>query len=360
MDVAFSVAELAAIAAPKLTKGLTGRTIQGIAALAEAIPGDLSFLSNARYRPDVAQTRASLVLLPLDYQGEPAADQVFFLTENPSVALARICSRLEQQLWPRPSSGVHPTAIVAASAKIAGTATVGPFCLVEEGAVLGDRVHLQAQVHIGRNVVVGSDSWIMPGVVVMAECDIGQRVRLHPGVVIGSDGFGYEFVKGRHEKIPQVGRVSLGDDVEIGANTTIDRARFGRTSVGEGTKIDNLVQVAHNVRIGRHCILCAQTGISGSTSLGDYVVLGGKAGLAGHISIGAGAKVGGGAGVTSDVAPGGFVNGNPAIPYMLERRVAVLKQRLPDLFRRVAALEEQFEKVKKLPPDALVDKLPQP
>lgn len=186
----------------------------------------------------------------------------------------------------------------------------------------------------------------MPGVTVTAECELGRRVRLQPGVVIGSDGFGYEFVKGRHEKVPQVGNVVIGDDVEIGANATLDRARFSRTVVGEGTKIDNLVQIAHNVVIGRHCILCSQVGISGSTTLEDYVVLGGQAGLGGHITIGKGAKAGGQAGITSDVAPGAFVNGTPAIPYMLERRLAVLHQRLPELVKRLDTLEAQLATTK--------------
>jgi UDP-3-O-[3-hydroxymyristoyl] glucosamine N-acyltransferase len=165
--------------------------------------------------------------------------------------------------------------------------------------------------------------------------------------VLGSDGFGYEFVQGRHEKVPQVGMVVVGDDVEIGANTTIDRARFSRTSIGEGTKIDNLVQIGHNVSIGRHCLLCAQVGISGSTKLEDYVVLGGQAGIGGHITIGKGAKAGGKAGITVDIPAGSFVNGNPAIPFQLERRVAVLQPKLPELFRRVDRLEAQLLDAKK-------------
>jgi UDP-3-O-[3-hydroxymyristoyl] glucosamine N-acyltransferase len=172
-------------------------------------------------------------------------------------------------------------------------------------------------------------------------------VRLQAGVVVGSDGFGYEFVKGRHEKVPQVGIVSIGDDVEIGANTTLDRARFSRTLVGEGSKIDNLVQIAHNVKIGRHCLVCAQAGISGSTILEDYVVLGGQAGLGGHITIGKGAKAGGQAGITADVPAGSFVNGTPAVPYLLERKIAVLQQRLPELFKRVDTLEAQILDAKK-------------
>lgn len=334
------------------------QAIRGIAALAEAGPGDLSFLGNPRYKTEVATTRASVVLLPADHAGDPAPDQLFLLVDNPSVALARICARLEQRLWPRPAAGIHPSAVVASTARVAPSATVGPLCVIEDGAVVGERAHLQAQVFVGHGASVGEGTWLMPGVVVTAECVVGRRVRLHAGVVVGSDGFGYEFVAGRHEKVPQIGVVEIGDDVEIGANTTLDRARFGRSSIGEGTKIDNLVQVAHNVRIGKHCILCAQVGISGSTTIGDYTVLGGQAGVAGHLSLGKGAKVGGGAAVTADVLPGAFVNGSPAIPYMLERRIAVLRERLPDLFRRVDALEAVIGDLKKLSPEGAGRKMP--
>lgn len=347
MEVSFSAAEIAAIAQSKSSRGSTSETIRALAALDDAAPGDLSFLGNKKYKAAVATTRASVVLLPADHVGEPAPGQLFLLVDNPSVALARVCSRIEQQLWPKPAPGVHSSAVVAPGAKIAATATVGPLCVVEAGATIGERVHLQAQVFVGRNAIMGDDCWLMAGVVVAAECTLGKRVRLQSGVVIGSDGFGYEFVQGRHEKVPQVGNVAVGDDVEIGANSTLDRARFSHTVIGEGTKIDNLVQIAHNVRIGRHCLVCAQVGISGSTTLEDYVVLGGQAGLGGHITIGKGAKAGGQAGITSDVAPGSFINGTPAIPYLLERKIAVLQQRLPDLFKRVDALEAQLVDAKK-------------
>jgi UDP-3-O-[3-hydroxymyristoyl] glucosamine N-acyltransferase len=183
----------------------------------------------------------------------------------------------------------------------------------------------------------------MPGSIVAAECVLHDRVRLQPGVVIGSDGFGYETVAGRHEKIPQVGIVEIGDDVEIGANTTLDRARFSRTSVGEGTKIDNLVQVGHNVTIGRHCIICSQVGISGSTILEDYVVLGGQAGIIGHIRLGKGSQVGAQTGVSKDLAPKSKVWGTPANPHMLEQRLMALRNRLPELFARVKKLESLAE-----------------
>ncbi|HWA87602.1 MAG TPA: UDP-3-O-(3-hydroxymyristoyl)glucosamine N-acyltransferase [Opitutus sp.] len=341
--MAFTPEEIVAIVEPRQVRGGTTRRINGIAALGAAEPGDLSFLGNAKYKNEVPGSRASMVLLPADYAGEPQADQVFLLVENPSVALARLCARIEQTLWPKPAPGIHPTACVAPGARVAKSATIGPLCVVEADAEIGEHTHLQAQVFVGRAARIGNDCWLSPGASVQAECVLQHRVRLHAGVVIGSDGFGYEFVRGRHEKLPQVGGVLIGNDVEIGANTTIDRARFSRTEIGEGTKIDNLVQIGHNVTIGRHCLLCAQAGISGSVTIGDYVVLAGQVGVAGHITIGSGVKAGGQTGISSDVAPGRTINGTPAIPYQLERRIAVLQQRLPDLFRRVDALEQQLK-----------------
>ena len=343
MQVSFSPDELVAIVKPLGTRGATTEKIRGIASLEGAVAGDLAFLGNSKYKPQVAATRASVVLLPSDYEGEPAPNQLFMMVDRPSAALARLCSRLEQALWPKPAPGVHPTASVAPGARIAATATVGPLCVIETGAVVGERTHLQAQVFLGRNASIGDDCWLMPGVIVAAESVLKNRVRLQPGVVVGSDGFGYEFADGRHEKVPQVGIIVIEDDVEIGSNSTLDRARFSRTVVGEGTKIDNLVQVAHNVTIGRHCILCAQVGISGSTTLEDYVILGGQVGVSGHITIGRGAKAGGQAGISSNIPAGTNVTGTVAIPFMLERRFQVLKGRLPELFKRVDALEARLK-----------------
>jgi UDP-3-O-[3-hydroxymyristoyl] glucosamine N-acyltransferase len=343
MQVAYTSAEIAAIVGVLRTAGTTTLKIRDIAALSTARAGDLSFLSNAKYKSQVPGSAASALLLPPDYVGEPRPDQVFLYVENPSVALAKVCARIEQSLWPKPPAGIHPSAVVAATAKIDPTAHLGPLCVVEEGAQIGAGSVLQASVFVGRDARMGEGCWVMAGGVIAAGCSLGNRVRLQSGVVIGSDGFGYEFVGGRHEKIPQIGTVVIGDDVEIGANTTLDRARFSRTVVGEGTKIDNLVQIAHNVVIGRHCLLCAQVGISGSTTLEDYVVLGGQAGVGGHITIGKGSKAGGQTGIAYDVPPGSYLNGTPAIAYMLERRLQILHQRLPDLFKRVEILEKKME-----------------
>jgi UDP-3-O-[3-hydroxymyristoyl] glucosamine N-acyltransferase len=341
MQVAYTPAEIAAIVGAIRTAGTTTLKIRDIASLAAAGPGDLSFLGNAKYRAQVPASSATLLLLPPDYAGEPRADQVFLYVENPSVALARICARIEQSLWPKPPAGIHPSAVVAATAHIDPTAHIGPLCVIEAGVQVGAGSVLQASVFAGQDARIGEGCWVMPGVVIAASCSLGNRVRLQPGVIVGSDGFGYEFVNGRHEKIPQIGTVEIGDDVEIGANSTLDRARFSRTRVGEGTKIDNLVQIAHNVVIGRHCILCSQVGISGSTTLEDYVILGGQAGIGGHITLGKGTKAGGQTGIAYNTEPGSNLNGTPAIPYLLERRLQILHQRLPDLFKRVEELEKK-------------------
>lgn len=343
MQVSLHPSEIAEFVGAQRLLGTTSTVIGDIASLSSARAGDLSFLGNTKYRAQVPATAASAVLLPLDYDGQPKENQVFIFVENPSVALAKLCARIEQSLWPKPAPGVHPSAVVAAGAEVQESAYVGPLCVVEAGAKVGAGTVLQASVFLGADAIVGANCWIMPGCVVAAGCTLGDRVRLQPGVIVGADGFGYEFVKGRHEKLPQIGTVIIGNDVEIGANSTLDRARFSRTEVGEGTKIDNLVQIAHNVVIGKHVILCSQVGISGSTKVEDYVILGGQVGVGGHITIGKGAKAGGQTGISFDIEPGSYVNGTPAIPYMLERRLQILHQRLPDLFKRVDALEKKSE-----------------
>jgi len=343
MQFSLSASEIIEITKPASSRGATVETVRGIASLKTAKLGDLSFLGNPKYKPEVAATEASIVLLPLDFVGEPKPNQLFLLLEKPSLGLAQLCTRLEQILWPKPAPGIHPSAIIEPGAQIATSATIGPLSVVETGAVIGERTHLQAQVFVGRNARIGSDCWLMSSAKVLAECDLADRVRLHPGAVIGADGFGYEFGQGRHNKVPQVGRVSIHNDVEIGAHTTIDRARFSKTIIGEGTKIDNLVQIGHNVVIGKHCLICAQVGMAGSSTIEDYVVIGGQAGIAGHLTIGRGSKVDGQTGVNFHLDPGSSVKGSPCLPYNLEQRINVLRQRLPDLFKRVSALEEKLK-----------------
>lgn len=347
MQISFSVAELATIVGAQQIKGGTAHTVTGIASLKDAGEGDLSFLGSPKYRSDVQTTRASVVLLPLDFEEMPAEDQVFMLVEQPSAALALVCARIEQALWPKPEPGIHPSAIVSPSAKVEPSASIGPLCVIEDGASIGAGTHLQAQVFVGREAVVAADCWLAAGVHIASSCQIGERVRIHGGVIVGSDGFGYEVVEGKHTKIPQVGIVEVQADVEIGANATLDRARFSKTVIGQGTKIDNQVQIAHNVIVGQHCILCAQVGIAGSTELENYVVLGGQVGVAGHLSIAQGVQVGGKGGIAGSLKEAGVYMGNPAMPYQLERRIIVLQRRLPDLFKKVDGIAKELESLKK-------------
>ncbi|MBL4576159.1 MAG: UDP-3-O-(3-hydroxymyristoyl)glucosamine N-acyltransferase, partial [Opitutaceae bacterium] len=211
----------------------------------------------------------------MDYDKSPQEGQIYLRVENPSYAVAKICSKFEQILWPKPKPGVHSTAVIGEGCEIDTSATIGPLCVIESNVRIGSGSYLQASVFIGRGCEIGEECWLMPQTTIREECVLKDRIRLHSGVVIGSDGFGYETVEGCHAKVPQIGNVLIESDVEIGANTTIDRARLSSTLIGEGTKIDNQVQVGHNVVIGKHCFLCGQVGISGSTTLGDYVVLAG-------------------------------------------------------------------------------------
>jgi UDP-3-O-[3-hydroxymyristoyl] glucosamine N-acyltransferase len=316
--------------------------VVGIASLSEATAGDLSFLGNSKYRDTVQSSQASVLLLPLDYTEAPRPGQLHIKLENPSYALALICRDIEKRLQPIPAPGVHPTAFVEEDAVVSASASIGPFCYIGKGAVVGASV-LEAHVSIGKFATVGDESHLFARVVVADYCEVGPRNRLHPGCVIGSDGYGYEFRDGAHQRVPQIGNVVTEADVDVGSNTTIDRARFGSTIIGSGTKVDNQVQIAHNVRIGKHCLVIAQVGISGSTILGDGVVLAGQVGVAGHLTIGSGAIVAGGTGVSRSLEPKEKVRGPTAEPIMLYNRVAVLQRRLPDLFKRFDKLEKSIE-----------------
>ena len=347
MSLAFTIAELASLTGAKAVEGACVGPITGIAALAEATSSDLSFLGNAKYADAVASSKAGAILVPVAFAGKPLVGQAFLRVDNPSYALALLCSVLEARLWPRPAAGIHASAVVAASAKVDRAAHVGPLCVIGEGASVSAGAVLEARCHIGAHASIHADCWLKPGVVVGDYCVLGARCRIQSGAVIGSDGFGYEPVNGEIQRIPQIGNVVLEDDVEVGANSTLDRARFSKTVVGRGTKIDNLVQIAHNVRIGRQCLITAQVGIAGSTTLGDHCVLGGQSGVAGHLTLGDRVKLGAQTGLFEDVPADGFMNGTPAVPFGLERRLVVLSRRLPELFKKVDSLAASLDSAKR-------------
>ncbi len=298
------IAEIVALVGGRY-EGPSDRIVTGVATLSEAAEDQLSFLGNPSYAPQLATTKAGAILVPNEFPGN---DKRFIRVTKPHAALADILDRWFNSR--RRAPGVSPQALVAATAKIGSNVSIGAFSSVGENAVIGD------------------DTILYPHVTIYDGCTIGRRCILHSGVVIGSDGYGFVAINGRHRKIPQIGSVRIEDDVEIGANSAVDRGALGETVIGEGTKIDNLVQVGHNVRIGKHCLLVAQVGIAGSTELGDYVVAAGQSGFSGHLKIGAGAQIGGGAGVFHDVPAGTKVMGSPAIPFREYARRDVLLKRL--------------------------------
>jgi UDP-3-O-[3-hydroxymyristoyl] glucosamine N-acyltransferase len=274
---------------------------------------------------------------------DPNEGQAYFIVSNPSLSLAKICAVIENEQRNYSPQGIHSTAIVDPTATIDRTATVGPFAVIESHVTIGQYSTIGAHCFIGHGSSIGTHTCLKPRVTLYPYCQIGENVIIHSGAVIGSDGFGYETDGGVHHKLPHIGRVIIDDQVEIGANTTIDRARFAATYVGKGTKIDNLVQLGHNVRLGENCIIVAQVGIAGSTVLGKGVILGGQVGIAGHISIGERAQIAAQGGVSGNVEPGSVLRGTPAMKIDEANRFYVLRKRIPELFRRVAALEEKIK-----------------
>jgi UDP-3-O-[3-hydroxymyristoyl] glucosamine N-acyltransferase len=322
--------------------------ITSVAGIRDAGPGDITFVANARYVRDLATTRASAVIV--SEQVAVPEGRSGLVHENPSLAFAQVVEMLFPPP-PRPEPGVHPNALVAPGASLGADVSIGAFVVVEAGAHVGERSVLAPFVYVGADARIGADCLLYPHVSVRERCVLGDRVIVHCGAVIGSDGYGYVQIGTRHQKVPQVGTVEIGDDVEIGANVCVDRARFDKTLIKRGTKIDNLVQVAHNVQIGEDCLVVAQVGISGSTQIGDDAILAGQAGVAGHIRVGDGAIVAGQAGVTKSVPPGETVAGMPARSYteFMRGQAALAKmgewtRKVRALERRVAELEEALRR----------------
>ncbi len=317
--------------------------ITALSGIREAGRGHLTFIANSKYLPLLDSTRASAVLTSREVR---SARIPIIQTEDPSLAFSKLASLVNPETERHPG-GVSPKAVIGKRVRLGHGAAVEAFAVIEEGAEIGDRTVIQAGCTVGRGVRIGNDCLVYPRVSIREKVEIGHRVIIHSGTVIGSDGFGFATVQGIHHKIPQLGTVVIEDDVEIGANVAIDRARFGKTVVGKGTKIDNLVQIAHNVVIGPNCIIVAQAGISGSTTLGRNVVLAGQAGVVGHITIGDNAMVGAQAGVTKSAPAGERLWGTPARPLARVKRVNAALQRLPELYRKVEELEKLLKAKKK-------------
>jgi UDP-3-O-[3-hydroxymyristoyl] glucosamine N-acyltransferase len=315
--------------------------IHRVAKIETAGPGDLTFLANPKYASALASTRASAVIAGADVAGAPCA---VIRSASPYLTFARAAQALAPER--RPEAGVHPQASVAAQASVDPTASVGPFAVIGAGARIGARTIVHAHVVIGADTVVGPDCLLHAHVCIREGCTLGARVIVQNGAVIGSDGYGFaQRPDGSHEKIPQTAPVVIEDDVEIGANTTIDRPAVGETRIKSGTKIDNLVQIGHGVVLGRNVLLAAQVGIAGSTVIGDQVVLGGQVGVGGHLTIGDRVKAVGQSGITNSVDADQFVSGYPAIQNHEWRRSAAVFRKLPEMRRRLRDLEARLQKV---------------
>ena len=318
--------------------GDPGLKITGAASLAEATPGEISFFSNRKYVGLLRKTRASAIFVPRDFAELVPAAQI--RVSNPAKAFEQVVLKLV----PKPvkfTPGVHPSAVVDPSAQIGERVSIQPYAVIEAGARIGDDTAIGAGTYIGHEVGIGAACLIYPRVTIRERTRIGSRVIIHSGAVIGADGFGFEVIDGRQEKIRQLGIVQIDDDVEIGANTTVDRARFGRTWIQQGVKIDNLVQIAHNVVIGKNSIIVAQTGISGSTRVGERVMMGGQVGIIGHIEIADGSMIAAQSGVSKSIQ-GGVWFGYPAVPLREAKQQIAWIHRLGKLFARVKEIEKKL------------------
>ena len=316
--------------------------IRGVAALKDAQPGELSFISNPKYLKELKNTRATAIVATADVVVEGMA---VIRVNNPYLSFARAVALFAPAK--RPPQGIMEGARVSPDARVGKDVTVYPGAFVESGAEIGDSVTLYPGVYVGEGSVIGEGSLIYPNVVIREGVRIGKRVIIHGGTVIGADGFGYATEGGVHHKIPQIGGVLIEDDVEIGANATVDRGALGDTVIRRGSKIDNLVMIAHNVVVGEGSIIVAQAGVSGSTELGKYVVLAGQVGVVGHLKVGDGVQVGAKSGVSRDLDAGQAYSGIPAIPHKNWLRVQAVLPKLPELRRMVGELTKRLDKLEK-------------
>ncbi|MHB0996268.1 MAG: UDP-3-O-(3-hydroxymyristoyl)glucosamine N-acyltransferase [Elusimicrobiales bacterium] len=324
-------------------KGDASARILTAAPLEKACEADLAFLAD----PDLAQaalaSRAGCLLAPRgteevfkDFKG------TVVFTKNPKYAFMLALRLVEKELRPLPSPGVHPSAFVSPSAKVEPSAHVGPCAVVEDGAVVGYGAVVGAQCYVGRNAKIGRAARLYPGAKVLDGCEVGAECILHAGAVIGSDGYGYTSPRGTHEKIPQIGKVVLEDKVEVGANAAIDRAALETTLIGAGTKIDNLVHIAHNVQIGKNCLIIAQAGIAGSTTIGNGAIIAGQAGISDHITIGDNTVVMAKTGVMADLGPNQVVFGHTARPRITAMKVEALLSKLPEMHRTLSKIKKHL------------------
>lgn len=338
----FSLQELAEKIGGKID-GDGSIEISSAAPIQTAVSGQISFISNEKYIKFLNETNASAVVL--DFEVEKPENVSVLRHKNPYLAFALILDILYPETVEM-NDGIDQSAVIDKTAEIDSKASIGPLCHIKR-AKIGQGSKLVSSVFVGNNVEIGENCIIYPGVRIMDGCKIGNNTIIHSSTVIGSDGFGFAESETGLKKIKQVGWVEIGNNVEIGSNCSIDRGALGPTKIGDGSKIDNLVQIAHNVELGRHCIIVSQVGISGSTKLGNGVILAGQVGLVGHIELGDGVKVGAQSGVTKDVEPGKTVFGSPARDIMVTKRIEASMSRLPEVLKRLRTIEKKLDPDKK-------------
>ncbi|MDR3111607.1 MAG: UDP-3-O-(3-hydroxymyristoyl)glucosamine N-acyltransferase [Elusimicrobiota bacterium] len=307
--------------------------LTGAAGLKQAKENEVSFLGNPKYFSDSLKTSAGVLLINSNADITQFKDRTLIKVPNPQYAYAIVLSIIEKEKIGDLKKEIHGSASISDKAKIGKDAYVGQNVVIEDGAKIGCNAKIFPNVYVGKNVEIGNDCLIYPNVVIREETKIGDRVIIQPNVTIGGDGFGFTTVNGKAEKIPQIGRVEIGNDVEIGSNTTVDRATVDATKIGDRTKIDNLVQIAHNVCIGKNCLIVAQTGIAGSTEIGDNVIIGGQTGIAGHLKIGNSALISSQSGIGGNVANGEQIGGNPSAPLKQSIKIRSLIRRLPEFYQ---------------------------
>jgi UDP-3-O-[3-hydroxymyristoyl] glucosamine N-acyltransferase len=331
----------------KVQGALTGdatRRVSGVNDLTNAASDEISFLAHPKYEKQARSSKAAAILIPSGSEVS-GIDVPFIEVADPSSAFGILVEHFIPSSSPW-TPGIHPTAVVSDAAVIAESSFVGPGCIVEAGVHIDASTYVSPGCFIGTDTIIGSDCFFHPNVTIRERSRLGSHVILQPGVVIGSDGFGYELKEGEHKKIPQVGYVQLDDNVEVGANSTIDRGRFGKTWIKEGTKIDNLVMVAHNVSIGPRAIIVAQCGISGSSHLGAYVTMAGQSAVVGHVNVADQVTLTAWTAVTKDIPEKGVYRGGPARPMRESMKIEALTMRLPELYQRIRDLEKEVSDFK--------------
>ena len=321
-------------------------TVQTFAKIEEGMPGAISFLANPKYASYLYETQSSIVLVNKDFEPEKEVKTTLIKVNNAYESVAKLLTLYEMSKPKK--TGIDPLASIASSAQIGENVYIAPYAVIGEGVVIGNNTQIHANAVIGDNAKVGNNCIIYPNATVYHECRIGNNVILHAGSVIGADGFGHAPAADGYEKIPQIGIVIIEDNVEVGANTCIDRATMGATIIRKGVKLDNLIQVAHNVEVGSNTVMASQCGIAGSTKIGEWCMFGGQVGVAGHSKIGDRLNVGAQTGIPGNMKGNQTVMGSPAIDAKLFARSSVVSKRLPEMYQTLNALQKEVEKLKKL------------